>query len=176
MIDRDAWNDYQAQRLALGQRFKARHTELTDKDEREANWEAFHAEVAALRQKFGVTWAACDFKATEYQVSIFTEEEDPEGYIGLSAWALKVAYRGRDRWAVLHHGLCLSTTGTWDYESSPTNREDEFLATHRFGFREALDLAEKAAPDITVNGRTAAEIKIELSMKENTDDPQDAQP
>lgn len=41
----------------------------------------------------------------------------------------------------------------------------ERLGTHRFSLDEALRLAREAAPDVTINGRTAAELKIELSME-----------
>lgn len=49
------------------------------------------------------------------------------------------------------------TAAPWDYEMRPSEREDEWLATHRFDEAIALRLAKEAAPHVTVNGRTVAD-------------------
>ncbi len=72
-------------------------------------------------------------------------------------FALTVEYRGRDRWAVKRHSQVLGSDGTWDYEMRTSEREDEWLATHRFDLDTALKLAKEQAPLITVNGHTVAD-------------------
>ena len=91
-------------------------------------------------------------QATEYEVSIL-----PEGDINRHVFAITVAYRGRGLWAVSRHSQCLAADGTWSWESIPSEREDEWLAAHRFPLEEALRLAKDAAPHITVNGYTVAD-------------------
>lgn len=88
-------------------------------------------------------------RPTRYEVTAV-----PEGHADGHLWALTVEYRGRDRWAVVRHGQCLDANGAWDYESIPSERTDEWLATHRFDLDTALRLAREAAPLITVNGIT----------------------
>ncbi len=87
----------------------------------------------------------------------------PETNINHHLYAIAVEYRGADRWAVIQHQQCLGTDGiwddgTWDYELRPSERDDDWLDTHRFDLETALRLAEEAAPKVTVNGVTAAEV------------------
>lgn len=91
-------------------------------------------------------------QATAYTVNCLPED-DTDGHV----FALTVEYRGRDRWAVLRHGRCLGTDGQWDYEVRPSEREDDWLATHRFDLDTALKLAKEAAPRVRVNGFTVAD-------------------
>lgn len=91
---------------------------------------------------------------TAYRVSLL-----PEGR-GAHVFDVTVEYRGRGTWAVLHSGYCLGTGGDWEYESIPSERADAWIASHRFPLEEALDLASEAAPHVTVNGRTAAEVLL----------------
>jgi hypothetical protein len=91
-------------------------------------------------------------RPTQYTVSCL-----PEGDINASVYTITVEYRGADRWAVTRHRQCLAVDGTWDYEMWPSEREDEWLAAHRFDIDTALRLAREAAPLITVNGHTVAE-------------------
>lgn len=91
-------------------------------------------------------------RITEVTISVL-----PESSINHSTFAVKVAWRGDERYAVLHHGYCLGTDGEWDYESIPSGREDDWLATHRFTYDEAYRRAIDVAPAIKVNGFTAAE-------------------
>lgn len=87
---------------------------------------------------------------TEYTVNCLPEDDG-------HAFALTVAYRGRNRWAVLRHGSCLSADGQWDYEMNPSSREDDWLDEHRFDLDTALALAKEAAPKVTVNGHTVTD-------------------
>ena len=79
----------------------------------------------------------------------------PRDHIDRDIYEITVAWRGRDRWAVCRMRQCLGSDGEWDYESIPSERSEEWLATHRFSYEEALSLAVKAAPDVTCNGRVA---------------------
>ncbi len=74
-------------------------------------------------------------------------------------FAIQVAWRDVDSWAVVRWHSNLGTDGEWDYERSPSNREDEWVATHRFTLERALELAAEAAPHITVNGYTVDDVK-----------------
>lgn len=89
---------------------------------------------------------------TRYVVSCFPPDSEEGGHFNLA-----VEYRGRGLWAVVRLGQCLSRTGTWDYESIPSERTDEWLADHRFDLDTALKLAKEAAPLVTVNGFTVTD-------------------
>jgi hypothetical protein len=106
-------------------------------------------------------------RPTEYQVSVFPDEmfdsEDMRTAEAAHTWALTVVYRGRGKWAVTQGGhQCLGTDGEWDWEMRPSEREDEWLAAHRFSLDAALGLAREHAPKVTINGRTALDILAKL--------------
>lgn len=86
--------------------------------------------------------------ASEYTVTCVPD--DPH-------WEIKVEYRGDHRWAVKYYGKCLGRDGTWSYESIVSEREEQWLADHRFPLAEALILAQDHAPLIKVNGKTPAD-------------------
>lgn len=92
-------------------------------------------------------------RVTAYEVSCL-----PEDHIDHHLWALKVEDRGRGLWAVLHKGYCLGRDGTWDYEPRSSSRTDEWLTEHRFEYDDAIRLAQQAAPHVTVNGLTPADV------------------
>ncbi|WP_431980041.1 hypothetical protein [Streptomyces qinglanensis] len=82
-------------------------------------------------------------------------------------FSIQVEYRGRDRWAVVRHGQCLTADGFWDWEHVPSERTDEWLAAHRFDVDTALRLAREAAPLITVNGFTVSDA-LRMHAERNT--------
>lgn len=82
----------------------------------------------------------------------------PDDHPDRDLFEVKVAWRGRDRYAVLRRSRCLGRDGTWDYESIPSERTDDWIATHRFAYDEALKLAHQACQGITVNGHTVADV------------------
>lgn len=94
-------------------------------------------------------------RPAKYEVSVW-----PDGIecIDSATWKLDVEYRGRGLWAVSRMSMCLSSAGEWDWEMRPSDREDDWLATHRFPLDEALELARQYAPSVTINGVTAAEV------------------
>ena len=91
------------------------------------------------------------------QVTAYTVNCLPEDTLDGHVFGINVEYRGRGRWAIVRLGRCLSADGEWDYEMRPSEREDEWLATHRFDEETALKLAREAAPHVRVNGRTVAD-------------------
>ncbi|MFK0140670.1 hypothetical protein [Streptomyces murinus] len=90
---------------------------------------------------------------TRYTVNCLPED----GGLNSHVFEITVEYRGNGRWAVLRHGRCLGSNGEWDYELRPSEREDEWLANHRFDLDTALKLAKQAAPNVTVNGFTVTD-------------------
>jgi hypothetical protein len=94
-------------------------------------------------------------RPTEYEVSVWPDGEE---CIDANTWKLTVQYRGRGLWAVKQGSVCLGSDGEWDWESIPSEREDEWLTIHRFPLDAALDLARKHAPDVRINHMTATEV------------------
>jgi hypothetical protein len=83
----------------------------------------------------------------------------PESSVNHHHYAVQVAYRGEDLYAVMHMGWCLGLDGTWEYEPSPSGREDDWLASHRFDYFTAYRLALRHAPDVEVNGTKARDAR-----------------
>lgn len=80
------------------------------------------------------------------------------------AFTIRVVYTGRDRWAVRNGGYCLGTDSDWDWEPIPSERDDDWLAAHRFDLDTALRLAREHAPRVTVNGHTVQQmLEVKLS-------------
>ncbi|EFE65828.1 predicted protein [Streptomyces viridosporus ATCC 14672] len=92
-------------------------------------------------------------QATRYEVSLL-----PEGDVNRLLFTINVEYRGDNRWAVVRHRLCMNAEGVWSWESVPSEREDEWLAAHRFDLDTALRLAKEHAPKVMVNGMTALSV------------------
>ncbi len=114
-------------------------------------------------------------RITEVTVSVL-----PEDNVNYHVYAVKVQWRGAEQYAVMHAGFALGTDGEWEYEPIPSGRDDDFVAAHRYGYDEALRLANEVAPTIDVNGRTATEVadaSAECPMRftdrwrQRTDDP-----
>ncbi|MEV8335678.1 hypothetical protein [Streptomyces niveus] len=92
--------------------------------------------------------ASC--QPTEYEVSILRENHR---YRNL--FVITVRYRGDGRWAVTHLNFCLGRDGQWVHGVEPYERGEDWLNAHRFDLDTALLLAVRAAPNLTVSGRTA---------------------
>jgi uncharacterized protein YbaR (Trm112 family) len=52
---------------------------------------------------------------------------------------------GEDCWAVRYLGDCARIDGTWEFEPSPSSRDDAFVARTRFTLDVALALAKRIA-------------------------------
>lgn len=99
-----------------------------------------------------LTWS----KPTTFTVCAVPEDVQ-EWYV----FAVTVEETAPDRWAVRRSKRCLNADGDWEWESIPSEREDEFLARCRFDLDTALDMAKAAASGITVNGVTAERAAVE---------------
>lgn len=71
-------------------------------------------------------------------------------------FAVRVVWRGGNRWAVTHMADCWSLDG-WQYESMPSSRTEEFLAISRFPLEEAVAIARNVVDSISINGSTWAQ-------------------
>jgi hypothetical protein len=100
-------------------------------------------------------------QATQYVVSCLPEGEDRHHF------SLNISYRGNGQWAVIDTPYCLSSNGTWDFEHTPSERTDEWIATHRFDFDAAQELAKQHARLMHVNGFTVADaFRMQAKRKE----------
>jgi hypothetical protein len=83
----------------------------------------------------------------------------PEDNVNHPHFSIQVAWRGPgDVYAVKRHSQVLGADGTWDYEPRPSSRTDEWIATHRFPYEQAVALAAAAVQFLTVNGFTVADV------------------
>ena len=82
----------------------------------------------------------------------------PDDDINHHLYAVAVAWRGEETYAVTHFKQCLDVDGEWDWEPIPSERDDEWKATHRFDYHTALRMAVEVAPSVMCNGRTAADV------------------
>jgi hypothetical protein len=101
-------------------------------------------------------------RPTTYEVTCL-----PDDPYGGESWSIDVQFAGASRlgkpkppdqwWAVRLRGhWCLSRARTWDVEPLPSERDEDWLAEHRFSLEDALERAKTMAPDIVVNGMTPA--------------------
>lgn len=100
-------------------------------------------------------------QATAYEVSLL-----PIGHIDRSLFALTVEARGRGLWAVCFMGRCLAADGTWDHEPIPSERDEGWLAVHRFDLSTALALAEQHSREVRVNGYHVLDVCREARSEE----------
>lgn len=119
----------------------------------EAELEAAFRAVSARAAAEAAALPPAEAQPSCYEVSCV-----PEG-INRAHFTITVEYRGGGKWAVKRLGQCLNANGTWSWESRPSEREDEWLAAHRFDLDTALDLARAAAPLLTVNGHTVTDAR-----------------
>lgn len=90
---------------------------------------------------------------TRYEFSCLPESHEERRYFSIYA-----EYRGRGKWAVVRDGYCYDADMNYEYERSSSNRTDEFLEKFRHEFVDAIALAAKIAPTLTVNGYTVSEV------------------
>lgn len=108
-------------------------------------------------------------QAIHAQVESVSFSPLPVGHRDRPSWQVTVDYRGgRDgsaSWAVRQSGYALNTvTGEFDYEPIPSERTDGWLAAHRYAdYDAACQAAMEAAPGVTWNGRTAAQIAAQAA-------------
>lgn len=103
-------------------------------------------------------------RATRYEVSCLPQDD-----INTRHFTITVEYRGNGRWAVLDGPFALDAIGARDYEPRPSDREDDWLAAHRFDLDTALAIAKNAAPLIVVNGWTVEQSLADIAAREAAD-------
>lgn len=69
-------------------------------------------------------------------------------YDDMDTYNLTIEWRDVDRWAICRIGCQCWNGSDWEYESSPSNREDDFLKRCRFPLSEAIDRAAAAAASV----------------------------
>lgn len=70
-------------------------------------------------------------------------------------FGIYIEERGPNSWAVVYAGMNLNVNGGWDYESSPSNRPEDYLQTHRYPTPEAArDAFLEHKHKLNINGRT----------------------
>ena len=81
-------------------------------------------------------------------------------------WTITVEATGNGLWAVRKRGIqCLNREDDWQYEPTPSNRDDEFLEQCRFTEEDALRRAEAVVDRIRINGSTIAEADVGVAAR-----------
>lgn len=73
-------------------------------------------------------------------------------------FTLWVERRGKDHWCVTDGCRCYDADGNKQIEDRPTARTAKFKKRFRFPLDDALKLAERLVPTLTLNGRTAEQV------------------
>lgn len=95
-----------------------------------------------------------EVRVRSYEVSCL-----PEDSINNLTLAVRVEWTSTGLWAIRRGArACLGRDGTWEWESIPSERKEDWLVDHRFPLEEALKLAKDAAPRVVVNGMTPAQV------------------
>jgi hypothetical protein len=94
-------------------------------------------------------------RARSYEVSVWPPEIE---CMDSDTWKLTVEYGGAGKWAVMRGAYCLGADGDLDYDLRPSERNPGWLETHRFALGDAITLAHKHAPEVTINDMTAVEV------------------
>lgn len=68
-------------------------------------------------------------------------------------FAIQVSRRSEGRFAIVHGSQCWNGT-TWEYESLPSHRTEEFIASTRFDRDDAVRQALELVDAIKINGFT----------------------
>lgn len=104
-------------------------------------------------------------RATRYEVSILPEDD-----VNYRLYAVQVQRRPDGKWMVVSKAMdaCYGLDGVWADGVKPYGRGDDWVRAHRFDEATALRLAREAAPSVTVNGITAAQVLERRQQTEET--------
>lgn len=75
-----------------------------------------------------------------------------------SWFSVKVVWRGENRYAVMHLNSAYNAQLQREWESLPSSRSDDFVENFRFPLLEAVQIAEKVAQQVTLQGLTVQDI------------------
>lgn len=90
-------------------------------------------------------------EVTRYQVSCLPSDHPDAIHFTLTVERRDI---NPDRWAVLRSGFCYDTKGRKKYEMIPSSRTDAFKRRYRHTLEDALEIAKRVAPTLTVMGHT----------------------
>ena len=93
--------------------------------------------------------------ATEYVVAVqLYAHRDPASFSGRDVRFVRMVspFYPEERWAVRSHVDCLSRSGEWEWEPSPSSRDDEFYARCRFDSLEQAHTAWMEAKNMSDEG------------------------
>ncbi|MFE0647452.1 hypothetical protein ACFVZH_02525 [Streptomyces sp. NPDC059534] len=107
--------------------------------------------MSEIRTALGYTEPPVLVEVTRYEVSVLPRDDINRKY-----FTLFVDNRGDGRWSVNDGHGCYAADGTWAAGMKPFHL-DGWENSHRFSLDEALTLAKRLAPSVSVNGHTAAE-------------------
>lgn len=117
-----------------------------------------------------------DGTAVHTSIAAYSVSCVPDHPMAGDLWEIEVLYTGcahfgvvkpeDQRWAVvLRDHWVLNRDGKWDpNDLLPGERDDEWIAAHRFDHDTALRLAQELAPGIVINGETAAQAARRLGV------------
>lgn len=100
-------------------------------------------------------------RPTRYEVTAWP---GPIDAVNRSHYVLQVEWRGDGKWCVTDGFGCYRADGQHEYEPNPSSRGAAFIKRTRFSLDEALQLARRIAPTMTVGagpgkpGMNAAEM------------------
>jgi hypothetical protein len=103
----------------------------------------------------------------------FVVSSVPEGHDDRYTYTINVQYRGEGLYSVGHGLAYADADGAWGYEPGRSSEDDEhddaatpdWIAAHRFDLTDALLLARRLAPTLTVRGRSVADVLAEGAQR-----------
>lgn len=90
----------------------------------------------------------------ELFASEYTIDPCPTHPVEPALFAVKIEWRGEDRWRVTHMSHVYGADGTFEYEGSNHREDENYMATHRFDLDTAVELARRIAPTVKVGRMT----------------------
>lgn len=94
-------------------------------------------------------------EVTRYQVSCLPADHPDAHHFSLS---VERRSTNPDSWCVTDGAYCYDLNGNAEYEANPSSRTDKFKRSFRHSLDEALQLAKRIAPTMTINGLTPAKV------------------
>lgn len=94
-------------------------------------------------------------EATRYEVGPACMPQDSVNRHNFCLW---VERRAEGKWCVTDGAYCYRKDGHKSYESNPSSRTDRYKNAYRFPLEQALEIAKKAVPKLTIMGKTAEQV------------------
>ena len=115
-------------------------------------------ETTDAHEEWGVLMVKMELKLGTSDVIVPTEfqfRDDFEGHnlTPITFTRMRSPFYHGERWGVRRIGWCLTTAGEWEYEPSPSSRDEAFYNRARFGTLEAAVAAAVANVERNKNER-----------------------